>query len=110
MTLDELAEAAVNNWNHGLQSCHQDGRHILSVPSPVDFLISTSRSHTGMPTSVLSSFNVPPNAVPADGDAFFDAIQATANALRALLGKVIGLSQNRDLLLALMPARSIPIV
>jgi len=110
MTLDELAEAAVNNWNHGLQSCHQDGRHILSVPSLVDFLFSTSQSHTRMPTSVLSSCNVPPDAVPADGDAFLDSIQATANALRALLGKVIGLSQNRVQLLAWMPAGSIPIV
>jgi hypothetical protein len=86
LTPDELAARTAEQWKTGLAQWDEDGERIRRFQAAVDCAIYTPGSSAGLPLTVLKSFDAPPPAVLADGDAFGDRVQAAASGLLALLG------------------------
>ena len=68
-TADAFAAAEAERWRAGLAEWGEDGARIERLKSAAEFTIYTPGSRAGVPISILSSFNAPPPAVRADGEA-----------------------------------------
>ena len=86
ITPDELAAKTATQWRKGLARWDQDGARIANLRSAVDTAIYTPGSNSGLPLTVLRSFDVPPPAVLNDSDALRGRVSSAASGLLALLG------------------------
>ncbi len=68
-TADAFAAAEAERWRAGLAEWGEDGARIERLKSAAEFTIYTPGSRAGVPVSILSSFNAPPPAARADGEA-----------------------------------------
>jgi uncharacterized protein DUF87 len=84
-TADEFATAQATLWKKGLAEWGQDGARIASLRQNVDLNIYTPGSSSGIPISVLQSFNAPPAKLMEDSDMYRDRVQATATGILSLL-------------------------
>ena len=86
MPVEEFAARQASLWRDGLAEWDQDGARIQKLRDAAEFTIYTPGSDAGIPISILSSFEPPPQAVIDDNDLFTDRITSTVTGLLALLG------------------------
>ncbi|MBT8137348.1 MAG: DUF87 domain-containing protein [Gammaproteobacteria bacterium] len=86
MTTAEYAEAQSSLWREGLKDWGQGADRIKKLRDTVDLSIYTPGSNSGLPISVLRSFNAPSATVMEDLDVYRERVQATATGILALLG------------------------
>jgi hypothetical protein len=85
-SVDEFAASQAELWRNGLAKWSQDGARIRRLRDSAEFAIYTPGSESGIPVSILASFEAPPEAVLSDGDLLRDRIQTTATSLLGLMG------------------------
>ncbi|HPA58365.1 MAG TPA: DUF87 domain-containing protein [Synergistales bacterium] len=83
---EQFAGKTASDWKKGLQEWGIDGARIRKMKDSVDMTIYTPGSSAGRMVSILHSFDVPPEAIRADGDLFRERIQTTASSILALMG------------------------
>ncbi len=84
-TPDEFAAAQAALWKKGLGQWGQDGKRIAQLRKNVDLAIYTPGSNSGLPVSVLQSFNAPDEELIDDVDLYRERVQATATGILTLL-------------------------
>jgi hypothetical protein len=85
-TPDEFAAAQAALWKKGLGEWGQTGKRIAQLRKNADLAIYTPGSNSGLPVSVLHSFNAPDQSLIDDIDLYRDRVQATATGILTLLG------------------------
>ncbi|MEM9088076.1 MAG: DUF87 domain-containing protein [Cyanobacteria bacterium P01_F01_bin.53] len=86
MDVAAYAQQQADLWTEGLAQWGQAAKRIRTLRSQAELAVYTPGSSAGLPISVLRSFEVPPQAVMADGDLKRDRIQSTIISLLTLLG------------------------
>ncbi|OFW46833.1 MAG: hypothetical protein A2163_03680, partial [Actinobacteria bacterium RBG_13_35_12] len=95
------AAEVASSWENGLKSFYQDKNRIKLYKDSADFTIYTPGSSTGIPLSVLSSFDMPAEDILDDPDTFSSIINSTVMGLLALIDlKADPLSSKEYMLLA----------
>ena len=95
------AAKVAGSWENGLKSFYQDKNRIKLYKENADFTIYTPGSSTGIPLSVLSSFDVPSEDILDDPDTFSSIINSTVMGLLVLIDiKADPLSSKEYMLLA----------
>ncbi len=84
-TPDEFAAAQAALWKKGLGDWGQTGERIAQLRKNADLAIYTPGSNSGLPVSVLHSFDAPDQSLIDDIDLYRDRIQATATGILTLL-------------------------
>jgi hypothetical protein len=85
-TVEQFATGQAALWKKGLAEWGQDGRRIAQLRKNVDLNIYTPGSNSGVPVSVLQSFNAPEQALIDDIDLYRERVQSTATGILTLLG------------------------
>ncbi|MGB7327754.1 MAG: ATP-binding protein [Rubripirellula sp.] len=85
-TLDELATDTAATWKKGLASWGQTPERVQRFKDAVDIAVYTPGSNTGLPLTVLKSFDAPPKEVLDDSDAMRERVTGAASGLLTLLG------------------------
>jgi len=85
-TLDEYATKTAERWREGLAEWGQEGSRIAKLRQSTDIAIYTPGSNTGLPLSVLRSFDAPAEELTRDADGFRDRVLTSVSGLLALLG------------------------
>ncbi len=85
-TPDEFAASQAALWKKGLGQWGQTGKRIAQLRKNVDLAIYTPGSNSGLPVSVLHSFDAPDQALIDDIDLYRERVQATATGILTLLG------------------------
>ncbi|HEY1052493.1 MAG TPA: DUF87 domain-containing protein [Prosthecobacter sp.] len=83
---DDYAASQAALWQKGLSDWGQSADRIKKLRETVDMAIYTPGSNSGLPVSILSSLNCPPDAVLEDGETFADRIESTVSSLLGLMG------------------------
>src|SRR5688572_12938410 len=86
VTPDVYAAQQAELWKKGLAEWGQDGARIERLRAAAEFRVYTPGSRAGLPLSILSSFNAPPEAVRADGEALSERASTTAMSVLTLAG------------------------
>ena len=86
ISLDELASDTAKTWKNGLASWGQSPERIAKFRDSVDITIYTPGSHTGIPMTVLKSFDAPPQEILDDSDAMRERVTGAASGLLTLMG------------------------
>lgn len=85
-TIDELASDTAAMWKNGLASWGQDTERVRKFKEAVDVSIYTPGSNTGIPITVLKSFDAPTAEVLGDSDAMRERVTGAASGLLTLMG------------------------
>ncbi|MDA8744229.1 ATP-binding protein [Rubripirellula amarantea] len=85
-TLDELAADTAATWKKGLASWGQTPERVAKFKESVDIAIYTPGSNTGLPMTVLKSFDAPPREILDDSDAMRERVTGAASGLLTLMG------------------------
>lgn len=85
-TPDEYAAGQAALWKKGLGQWGQTGKRISQLRKNVDLAIYTPGSNSGLPISVLQSFDAPDQTLIDDVDLYRERVQATATGILTLLG------------------------
>ena len=85
-TPDEFAADQAALWKKGLGQWGQTGKRIAQLRKNADLAIYTPGSNSGLPVSVLHSFDAPDQALIDDIDLYRERVQATATGILTLLG------------------------
>ena len=85
-TPEQFAAGQAALWKKGLGEWGQDGKRIEQLRKNVDMAIYTPGSNSGLPVSVLQSFNAPDQALIDDIDLYRERVQSTATGILTLLG------------------------
>ncbi len=85
-TVEQFAAGQAALWKKGLGEWGQDGKRIAQLRKNVDLNIYTPGSNSGVPVSVLQSFNAPEQALIDDIDLYRERVQSTATGILTLLG------------------------
>ena len=86
MELDQLASETAATWKNGLASWGQSPERIAKFRDAVDIAIYTPGSNTGIPMTVLKSFDAPPAEILEDSDAMRERVTGAASGLLTLMG------------------------
>ncbi|MEM6979130.1 MAG: ATP-binding protein [Planctomycetota bacterium] len=86
MTMETFADTTAKTWKSGLASWGQSPERIKRLRDSADVAIYTPGSNTGLPLTVLKSFDAPPAEVIADTDAMRERLTGAASGLLTLLG------------------------
>lgn len=86
MSVEAYAEATARSWQEGLQSWGQDKERVRNLLAATTMTIYTPGSSSGVPVSVLNSFQAPPAEVASDTDTFNGLVNSTTVSLLALIG------------------------
>ncbi len=84
--LPQIAEETANRWRKGLESWNQPIDRIQRLRDKADITIYTPGSSIGVPLTVLKGFEVPPQQVLDDAEAYRELVASSASGLLALLG------------------------
>ncbi|MDJ0792908.1 MAG: DUF87 domain-containing protein [Woeseiaceae bacterium] len=84
-TPDEFAAAQAALWKKGLGQWGQTGKRISQLRKNADLAIYTPGSNSGLPVSVLHSFDAPDQELVDDIDLYRERVQATATGILTLL-------------------------
>jgi hypothetical protein len=82
----EYAKEEADKWKKGLAEWNQDGARIKRLRESADFVIYTPGSNSGIPISILKSFEVPSKEIMQDSEALRDKIMSTVTSLLSLVG------------------------
>ena len=85
-TPDEFAAAQAALWKKGLGQWGQTGKRIAQLRKNAELAIYTPGSNSGLPVSVLHSFDAPDQSLIDDIDLYRERVQATATGILTLLG------------------------
>ena len=85
-SVDEFAEGQASLWKKGLGEWGQTAERVKKLRESVDMKIYTPGSNAGLPVSILSSLECPPDAVMDDTEAMADRIETTVSSLLGLMG------------------------
>ena len=86
LTRDQYGRQQAELWRDGLASWGQDGSRIARLRDSADFAVYTPGSTAGIPVSILSSFEAPPQALVDDSELLGDRIATTVTSLLGLVG------------------------
>lgn len=92
----EYAARMARTWKKGLDDWGQDGQRIEKLRQSADISIYTPGSQTGLPITVLRSFEAPPAPLAEDPDALRDRVMSAVSGLLALLGRDVDPIQSRE--------------
>ncbi len=84
-TPDEFAASQAALWKKGLGQWGQTGKRIARLRKNADLAIYTPGSNSGLPVSVLHSFDAPDQGLIDDIDLYRERVQATATGILTLL-------------------------
>ena len=84
-TPDEFASAQASLWKKGLGQWGQTGKRIAQLRKNADLAIYTPGSNSGLPVSILHSFDAPDQELIDDVDLYRERVQATATGILTLL-------------------------
>ncbi len=84
-TVEQYAQRVAQRWREGLAEWGQDGARIARYRAATDLTIYTPGSNSGIPLSMLRSFEPPDAAILQDAEAFRECIQTAVAGLLALL-------------------------
>ncbi|HXW11196.1 MAG TPA: DUF87 domain-containing protein [Nitrososphaeraceae archaeon] len=82
----EYAKQEADKWKKGLAEWNQDGGRIKRLRESADFVIYTPGSNSGIPISILKSFEVPSKEIMQDSEALREKISSTVTSLLSLVG------------------------
>lgn len=82
----EYAKQEADKWKKGLTDWNQDGARIKRLRESADFVIYTPGSNSGIPVSILKSFEVPAKEILQDSEAIREKISSTVTSLLSLVG------------------------
>jgi hypothetical protein len=82
---DDYAESQAATWQKGLGDWGQSADRIKKLRETVDMVIYTPGSNAGLPMSILSSLNCPPEEVMDDAEALADRIESTVSSMLGLM-------------------------
>lgn len=85
-TVEEHAANQAQTWEKGLAEWGQDKGRIQRLREKVDVSIYTPGSNAGLPVSILSSLDVPDEAVLEDRELLADQISSTVSSMLGLMG------------------------
>lgn len=83
---DDYAASQAALWQKGLGEWGQSAERIKKLRETADMAIYTPGSNAGLPVSILSSLDCPPDAVINDAETFAERIESTVSSLLGLLG------------------------
>ena len=87
MTPEDFAAAQAKLWRDGLASWEEGPERIRALKDAADFAIYTPGSESGLPVSIMSSFDAPESGLGHRGArALRERIQGTVSALLGLVG------------------------
>ena len=86
MTPEDFAAAQAKQWRDGLAGWDEGSDRIRALKAAADFAIYTPGSESGLPVSIISSFNMPNLDWDTEGEALRERIQGTVSALLGLAG------------------------
>lgn len=84
--IDEIAEETAKVWKNGLADWGLDGKDLSDLKDAVDRAIYTPGSTTGLPVSIMASFEPPDLPWDENEEALREKISATVTALLTLVG------------------------
>ena len=96
LTPDEFAAAQAALWKKGLGEWCQTGKRIAQLRKNADLAIYTPGSNSGLPVSVLHSFDAPDQSLIDDIDLYRERVQATATSILTLLGMDVDPASSRE--------------
>lgn len=96
MTPDDYAADQAGRWKAGLADWGQSGERIAKLRQSADFRIYTPGSSSGVPVSVLRSFDAPPMEIIEDAEAFRERVSGCATSLLGLAGVSGDAMQSRE--------------
>ena len=85
-TIKDYAKQESEKWKKGLAEWNQDGARIKRLRESADFVIYTPGSNSGIPVSILKSFEVPPKEIMQDNEVLREKISSTVTSLLSLIG------------------------
>ncbi len=85
-SVPEYAQQTAQTWADGLKQWDQDGDRIRRLKEAAEFAIYTPGSESGVPLSVLQSFDAPDLGWDEDPESLREAISSTVSALLGLVG------------------------
>ncbi|MBX3740102.1 MAG: DUF87 domain-containing protein [Akkermansiaceae bacterium] len=83
---DDFAAKTAEGWKKGLADWGQEPDRIRQFQEKVDINIFTPGSKAGIPVSILSSLEVPPDEILEDGELFSERVESTVSSLLSLVG------------------------
>ena len=91
-----FANEQAATWKAGLADWGQDGARIQRLRDSAEFRIYTPGSRSGIPVSILKSFDAPPPAVRDDPEALGERVATTTDSLLGLVGVDVDPMQSRE--------------
>lgn len=85
MSPEEYAARQAETWKAGLESWQQGGERIRRLKDAADFVIFTPGSNSGLPLSIMKSFDPPPPEVLDDSELLHERIESTVQGLISML-------------------------
>jgi hypothetical protein len=86
ISADEFAAKTAAMWSQGLADWGQDSGRIATLRDKVDINIFTPGSKAGIPVSILSSLEVPPEEIMDDAELLGERVESTVSSLLSLVG------------------------
>ncbi|MEK7950710.1 ATP-binding protein [Luteolibacter soli] len=83
---DEFAAKTAEMWKNGLADWGQSPDRIKQLKERVDINIFTPGSKAGIPVSILSSLETPPDEIMEDGELLGERVESTVSSLLSLVG------------------------
>jgi DNA helicase HerA-like ATPase len=96
LTVNEFASKTAETWQKGIAEWGQDATRIEKFKNSVDVAIYTPGSQTGLPLTILRSFDAPSATLAEDPEALRDRILSAVSGLLALLGITADPIRSRD--------------
>jgi hypothetical protein len=99
LTKEEFAKKEAKLWKSGIESWRQDSNRVARVKNSQEITIYTPGSSSGVPISILSSFEAPNLEVLNDIDTYSYLLNSTVSSILALLGEDKDLINKKEAIL-----------
>lgn len=99
ISLDDFARDQALLWKQGLVDWGQDENRLLTLKEKSNIRIYTPGSQSGIPVSILKSFQAPNLAILEDKEAFEDRLSATTQGLLSLINLDLDPFSSREFVL-----------
>lgn len=96
LSVADYAAQTAEQWKAGLAEWDQAPERIARLRDAVDMAIYTPGASSGLPLSMLQSFNAPPATLIADATAFAERVAAMASGILTLLGRDVDPLRSRE--------------
>jgi len=99
LSKEEFAKKQAELWKNGIESWGQDSERVKRLKESQDITIYTPGSSSGVPISILSSFEAPSDEVLSDSDTYAYLLNSTVSSILALLGEDKDLINSKEAIL-----------